>query len=322
MKVVVFLNQSAGIAKAGDRASDARAWFEAAGVEAESRVVEPAKLVEAIKLAAAEAAGGRAALDAIVVGGGDGTLSSAAGALAGTSMPLGVLPLGTLNHFAKDLGIPLDPRTAVGVIAGGRVAQVDTAVVNERTFINNSSLGVYPTAVLQRDAHRARFGAGKWRAMLVASARVFRRFPMLELELSVNGERLQRKTPLVMVGNNTYELTLPQFGSRATLCQGHLSLYIANTHTRWGMIKLIVRALFGRLEASRDFETFCVDQFDVKTRRHRLHVARDGEVDWFGPQLHYSIHPRSLHVLVPKDWQECRPSNGESCSAPSLTTDH
>jgi diacylglycerol kinase family enzyme len=301
MKIVALLNQPAGTSKNADRAAQLHTLFAAAGIDAEVRPIDPAKLADEIKRLVRSSA---EKLDAIAVGGGDGTLSSAAGALAGTAMPLGVLPLGTLNHFAKDLGIPLDPQAAVDVIAGGRIAQVDTATVNDRTFINNSSLGVYPTAVVQRDAHQARFGAGKWRAMAIAAARVFRRFPMVEVELTVDGQTIVRKTPVVMVGNNAYELKLPQFGERTTLCRGALSLYVANTHTRWGMVKLVVRALLGRLQASRDFESFCLEQCDVTTRRGRMHVAVDGEVEWFPPKLHYQIRPRTLHVLVPDTWQE------------------
>src|SRR6185503_16647759 len=100
--------------------------------------------------------------DAVVIGGGDGTVSAAADRAVRHGKPIGVLPLGTLNHFARDLGMPPDLRDAVRAIATGVVREVDVGEVNGRVFVNNSSIGVYPTVVRDRDEQRLRFGRGKW----------------------------------------------------------------------------------------------------------------------------------------------------------------
>src|SRR4051794_37510526 len=109
----------------------------------------------------------------VVAGGGDGTINAVASALVGTEARLGVLPLGTLNHFAKDLGIPLALEEAVRTVFTGRPQAVDVGEVNGRLFLNNSSLGIYPRIVRLREAHR-RQGVRKWIAFVKALAYVLR----------------------------------------------------------------------------------------------------------------------------------------------------
>ena len=214
-------------------------------------------------------------------------------------MPLGILPLGTLNHFAKDLGIPLDLPGAAQVIGAGNIGSIDVGDLNGTVFINNSSLGVYPRAVLERDAQQSRHGLRKWTAMGLAILKVFRRFPLVHVRLTTETESLVRKTPLVFVGNNRYEMNLFNVGKRACLNRGELSLYIANTQTRWGMVLLSLRALLGRLEQARDFEVHCLSSCWIETRRHRLHVALDGEVRKLTPPLEYRVRAGALRVCLP-----------------------
>jgi len=125
----------------------------------------------------------------IVAGGGDGTISAVAPAIAGGGNRLGVLPLGTLNHFAKDLSIPLDLKEAAKVILAGRTKPVDAAEVNGRVFINNSSLGLYPEVVRGRELHE-RLGHGKWSSLLRSAIRVFRRYPVFVVRIDADGEKI------------------------------------------------------------------------------------------------------------------------------------
>lgn len=133
------------------------------------------ELADAVRTAASSNA------EVVVVGGGNGSISTAAGVLAGGTKPLGVLPLGTLNHFAKDLGIPLTLDDAVETIARGHVRQVDVSEVNGRVFVNNSSIGLYPRAVAVRDQHRAQHSWSKWPAMVYGSFTVVREFRLLRV---------------------------------------------------------------------------------------------------------------------------------------------
>ena len=296
MKAIVLLNQTAGtLATVADQNGDelVAAAMSKAGIDAEIRVLPGDQL----RAAAEEAV--KRPVDVVVVGGGDGTLSTVAGVLVDTPMPLGVLPLGTLNHFAKDLGIPGDLEGAVRVIAAGNVRPVDVGSVNDRVFINNSSLGLYPMMVRNREAHQSRNGSNKWFAMIVAMAKVFRRFPLVNVRLTTDETQVVRKTPLVFVGNNCYQLDLFNIGSRACLDAGELSLYVANAQTRWGIVKLTFRAMLGMLEQSRDFETFCLSNCLIETHKKQLHVAVDGEVIKLKTPLQYRVRAAALRVCLP-----------------------
>jgi len=234
----------------------------------------------------------------IVAGGGDGTVSAVAGVLAGTRKTLGVLPLGTLNHFAKDLQLPLDIDGAMETIMAGRTVQVDVVEVNGRTFINNSSLGLYPRIVKEREKQQ-QLGWGKWPAFVWAAITVLRRYPLLNVRLSLDGKQLARRTPFVFIGNNEYEMEGFNIGRRACLDKGELSLYITHRTGRLGLLRLAVRALLGGLRNERDFTALRTREIWIETRHRRLHVAFDGETTIMVPPLHYRVRPGALRVIVP-----------------------
>jgi len=234
----------------------------------------------------------------IVAGGGDGTVSTVAGVLAGTRKTLGVLPLGTLNHFAKDLQLPLDLDGAMETIMAGRTVQVDIGEVNGRTFINNSSLGLYPRIVKEREKQQ-QLGWGKWPAFVWAAITVLRRYPLLNVRLSLDGKQLARRTPFVFTGNNEYEMEGFNIGRRACLDKGELSLYITHRTGRLGLLRLAVRALLGGLRNERDFTALRTREIWIETRHRRLHVAFDGETTIMVPPLHYRVRPGALRVIVP-----------------------
>lgn len=236
----------------------------------------------------------------IVAGGGDGTVSTVAGAIAGSEKILGILPMGTLNHFAKDLRIPLELKDAVKTIAAGNVQQVDIGQVNEYYFINNSSLGLYPSIVREREKTQ-RLGVGKWPAFVWAAFTVLRRFPFLEVKLSVDGEQIASRAPFVFVGNNEYQMERFHVGARECIDEGRLSLYMTNRVGRLGLLRLALSALLGRLREDKDFKSLCSEEILVSTRRKVLRVAMDGEVRVLVPPLHYRVNHLALRVLVPKE---------------------
>ena len=234
----------------------------------------------------------------VVAGGGDGTINSVAAAIIECDKTLGVLPLGTMNHFAKDLGIPLDLEGAVETIVAGHTVSIDVGDVNGRIFLNNSSLGLYPRIIREREK-RQRLGWGKWPAYLWAAFAVLRRYPFLEIRLSVDGKELTHRTPFVFVGNNEYEMERLDIGGRVCLDKGELSLYTTNRTGRLGLIRLALRALFGGLRQERDFLAFTTESLWIGTRHKRMRVALDGEVTILEPPLHYRVRPRALCVLAP-----------------------
>jgi len=290
--VVVLLNAGSGGGNDGARAARVAALFEQAGASADVHVVHGGD-----ELAAALAAAIERTPDAIVAGGGDGTVGTVAAALVDGPIALGVLPLGTLNHFAKDLGLPLELEGAVERIALGAVRRVDVGEVNGRVFVNNSSLGLYPDIVRDRERQQ-RLGRGKWAALAWATLGAIRRFPFLGVRLSVDGRAAVRRTPFVFIGNNVYTMEGFAIGERARLDAGCLSLYVAQRAGRFRLLLLALRALFGRLEQTRDFDAICAAEIDVESRKRRLRVATDGEITVMTPPLRYRIRPASLAVLA------------------------
>ena len=236
----------------------------------------------------------------IVAAGGDGTVSSVASAVVESGKILGVLPLGTLNHFARDLKIPSDPETAAQTIVAGHTTEVDVAEVNNRVFLNNSSLGLYPIIVRERKKHE-RLGLRKWPAFVWAAIQAFRRYPFVDIRLRVNDEFLDRTTPFVFIGNNEYAMESFNIGLRDRLDRGVLSIYITDRTTRLGLVNLALRALFGRLRDHKDFLAIHSDQVKIETGRKRLRVAFDGEITVMEPPLEYRVRARAMRVIVPKD---------------------
>ena len=235
----------------------------------------------------------------IAAGGGDGTVSAVASCLAQTGVRLGVLPMGTLNHFAKDLGIPLELDAAIEVIAHGRELAVDLGEVNGRLFINNSSLGLYPDIVLDRERQRQRLGRGKWAALFAASLHAARRYPVLSLHLEVDGKPLERRSAFVFIGNNEYRMEGFEIGERHALSDGQLSLYVTQRTGRFGLLRLALRALFGSLQQAKDFDMLAAKAVVVRTSRAHMRVATDGEVTMMQTPLNYRIRPGVLRVVVP-----------------------
>ncbi len=292
-----MLNASAGSnGGAGDPTGVERVSlaFRRAGLEAKVEAPSKDAFLAGVRKAVASDA------DIVAIGGGDGTLGLGAEALLGSAKPLGVLPLGTLNHFAGDAGIPSDLDQAVEVIGSGRVIEVDVGEVNGRIFLNNLSIGLYPTAVAEREELRHRSGGGKWPAMLNASANVFRRFPLLHVALYAEGQVVALTTPFVFVGNNRYEMSLLTLGTRASLQGGELSVYVPRDGERTGLLRLALRALLGRLDQEREFHSTTLRELEIRTRRSSLRVSFDGEVARMTSPIRYLIRPRALRVLVPR----------------------
>ena len=290
----VILNAGAGAGNPQEQASSIESKLRERGLSAHAMVLNHGDDLQA---RVARAVGDGASM--VIGGGGDGTLSTIAGQLAGTGVPLGVLPLGTLNHFAKDLGIPLELDPALDVIAQGHSVEVDVGEVNGRVFINNSSLGLYPEVVRDRELQQHRLGRGKWAALLAASVHACRRYPVLSVQMEVDGKSYQRRSPFVFVGNNEYQMEGFGIGERSRLSDGKLSLYVTQRTGRFGLLRLALRALVGRLRQARDFDVLTARELVVHTRHRRMRVATDGEVSWLETPLHYSVRPRALRVLVP-----------------------
>lgn len=291
---IVLLNAKAGV-KAQLSAERIRELF-----------AEQGSAVEVVSIERGEELCGRAT-DArdrgakiLVAAGGDGTVNAVASCIAGTGAVLGVLPLGTLNHFAKDLGVPLKIEEAVATVVAGQIKKVDVGEVNGRTFVNNSSIGLYPAMVQQREAQQ-RLGHPKWAAFVRAMWTVLGRYPLIHVGLNVDGQVFTRRTPLIFVGNNDYHVAGLKLGARDRLDDGKLSIYVTRDVGRLRLLLFAVRALFGRLRDAVDFDNVQTTQATIVVRSSSVRVATDGEVFRLEPPLEYRIRPGELQVLVPPE---------------------
>ena len=294
MRTPVLLNRGGGaIAADGQIADKAKDALEQAGIEPDIALIDGGDYE--VRCRAIAERGDPLA----IVGGGDGTVGAAAAALAGTETALGILPLGTLNHFARDLGIPVRLEEAAAVLAAGRERRVDVAEMNGRVFINNSVIGMYPLMVLDRDLQRQRLGRSKGLAMLVASLRTLARFDHQRLTLTVNQERERVDTPLLFVGNNDYRLDIGGAGQRSSLDDGQLCVMVMRKKTRRGLIAASIRALANRARPDDMERIDGVERLQVASRRSRLTVSLDGEVVSVAPPLDYRIRKQALRVIAP-----------------------
>jgi diacylglycerol kinase family enzyme len=222
--------------------------------------------------------------------GGDGTLSAVAGLVAGTKAVFAPLPGGTLNHFAKDLGVPQDVSEALASLARSKVRAIDVAEVNNVVFINNSSIGLYPSSLHERNRFEDRFG--KWPASIIASIRAMTRFRTYIVTI---GDETFR-TPFVFVGNNKYEIDGIGGAKRSRLDKGVLSVFIAHTSSRAALMKIALHAVVGRAARLEEFDQRTVTSLTIATKRNRLSVSRDGEVNRMASPLKFEALPGALKI--------------------------
>jgi YegS/Rv2252/BmrU family lipid kinase len=291
-KIGVIINVSAGSVTGQNIADAVRAAFEQHGVQARVEVAGGNKLPQTARAMRDEG------FDYIVAGGGDGTVSTVAAELVGHRAALGVLPLGTLNHFARDIGMPLDIEGAVAEISSGEVRAVDVASVNGKVFINNSSLGLYPDQARLRHKWRARFG--RWLALIFASIVVMTRYPFLRVIAEFNGKRIKRRCPMLLVSNNEYKLQPGKLTERERLDEGMLGIYLLRHEGRTGLLRIALHSLIYSPEEAASFENDRAAEAVVTTRRKKVHVALDGEVYKLNSPLRYKSLPASLNVVAPK----------------------
>jgi len=290
----VIVNAKSGPDATDDDGDVVEAAFAAHGIEAQVHVLEPdediADAVDRLLDAGAEA---------IVAGGGDGTINAVASRLLGREVTLGVLPLGTLNHFARDLGIPFELDAAVKVIADQHVVTTDVGEVDDRIFLNNSSIGLYPRIVTEREDAQRHLGLGKWPALARATWHALRHPSSFNAVVCVDGEDIERRTPFIFVGNNCYVLEGFGLGRRTCLDDGVLSLNVLRPKSALGFLWLGLRALFGVGSHAGDFDHFEAEHFEIRAQRGDEEVAIDGEVTCMASPMRYRIRKRALRVFAP-----------------------
>ncbi len=288
-RISVILNSSAGSAES-DAAVQLRKFLP------DANFVIPRQGSDLTQVARDEIGRG---CDTLVAGGGDGTLNAVAAAVVGTDIAFGILPLGTLNHFARDVGIPTELGEAARIVMERHTRPIDVGEVNGRIFLNNSSLGLYPSIVRQRDRRR-KFGWSKWVAAGAATLSAFRTTPFLNVQIQAGGQDLTRRTPFVFIGNNDYRIEGLRLGQRDRLDAGHLAIYVAHRTGRWGLIRLALRALIGHLKPGKDFDIIQSTEIRIETERRHVRVSTDGEIHTAATPLCYAVRAAALRVIAPR----------------------
>jgi diacylglycerol kinase family enzyme len=299
MSVLILLNAGAGTAgrvRADELCRRVENACVSVGLAAAVRSIEARQLQSAVEAALTDAG-----IGTVVIGGGDGTLHTAANVLVASGKPMGVLPLGTLNHFARDLGIPSGLEDALRVIAEGRTRRVDVGTVNGRVFLNNCSIGLYVEAVRQREKLRALHGWAKWTAMVRGAWESLRRFRVFRLVVRTSAGARRLSTPQLVVANNAYETRLLALGRRTGLACGCLWIYSARDRGRFGFVRLVMRALIGKLADEDDFDAASETEVEIDERRagRRVFLAVDGELSAMHAPLRFASRPGALTVVAP-----------------------
>ncbi len=237
--------------------------------------------------------------DVIAAAGGDGTVSSVASGVERANKTLAVIPTGTLNHFARDAGIPTELEPAIALLRDGVVRAVDVASVNDHFFLNNVSIGSYPLMVHARTKLEDR-GHSRRLAGIVATATTWWNLRSVTASITILGrELLVRRSPFIVIGNGSYVLSGFALGKRDSLSEHQLSLYVAPRAGRMGAMSIPFRALLGRLARYEQFETLSADQLTITLNQRRVPAGIDGEVRDLESPLRFVVKPDALRVTVP-----------------------
>lgn len=239
--------------------------------------------------------------DLIVAAGGDGTQSAVAGALAGTDTVMGVLPGGTFNYFARDLGVGDDIADALDTIRNGRVTQMDVGQIENLVFLNNISLGAYPHILKTRESIYRRWGRSRLAAywsVLVALRRLRR--PM-SLIAHVDGQQHRFSTALIFVARSAYQLEAFGLEGADAIRAGKFAVLIAKARQPLPLLRSAFRLAFGFSAKDSDFDLILTDELTIDMPRKRALIAHDGEKTVMASPLHLKVWHDGLRVLLPAD---------------------
>lgn len=237
-------------------------------------------------------------IDVLIIGGGDGTVSTAASFVAGTDISLLVLALGTKNNFARDAGIPPDPMEAIALLDNMKKLEIDIGEVNEYTFINNATIGVYPKIVKEREKRTDRYNWQKWKAKIFAGSFVLRRLPRMRMSVEAGDINTDLYTPFLFVGNNEYKEIITPNNFRESLNEGKLWLCFARSSGVSSLLLMAWHLITKGIREADNLETHLVTDLTVNTWKRTVTVAIDGETHNLITPLRFRIRTKHLHVIV------------------------
>ena len=298
MHYLAILNRDGGTLRTMDLeefCQDSRRIFEDNGHEFSCRIVPGKEIVEALEEAASSSE-----VDALIAGGGDGTVSTAAAIAFKNQMPLAVLPAGTMNLFARSLKLPLDHYEALEAIAEGDLDAVDIATANDRTFVHQFSVGIHARLVRVRETFPYRSRIGKIMASFRAISSAVIEPPEFEVELKTPEGTQSRRTVGLSVSNNPFGTGhIPHADE---LHAGVLGVYVASTMGTRELIRLGVDVMRGTWNGNPMVSEARVSQVVLRfpKRKKNAYAVIDGELVALEREVEVQLHPKALKVIVPR----------------------
>ena len=299
------LNAAAGSSDADTKREAIESVLKAQGRRGDLHFCSPADLPRVARESAELALSTRTAVVAV---GGDGTLNTVGQAAHAAGSVMGVVPQGTFNYFARTHGIPADPAEAVRLLLHAAPAPVQVAGINDRVFLVNASLGLYPDLLEDREAYKARFGRSQWVAFVAGCATLLRAQRRLRLRIETGGTVRDMQTLTLFVGNNRLQLeqlgAQPQDTMSGTPGHGSLAALVLRPIGTLQMLRLMLQGAMGKLGEAAGVDSFEFDHLVVKPplpqRRSGVKVAFDGEVTRMRAPLDIRVHAKPLYLLKPQ----------------------
>lgn len=296
-KICVILNEHSGDhPDKQSRREKLTELFEQNGLEVELIGLTPDK---PILDTARKAAGNGCAM--IVAAGGDGTIGAVAAAAHEAGVPMGVIPQGTFNYFARGLDIPEEPEGAVRVLATGRLREISLGEVNGEVFLNNASLGIYPLILRTREGVYQRWGrsriAAYWSVVLALAG--FRH--PLRLRVEVDGHSSEMRTPLAFVANSAYQLEQFNLDGADAIRNGEFVLFTSKGASRWDLVRASFRLAIGKAQKGEEFGFVTGREITLHADRPQALVARDGEKELMQTPIRFRRRSEPLRVMVPAE---------------------
>lgn len=274
-----------------------RERFGAHGLDTEVRCLEPEELESELQGISTSPP------SALIIGGGDGTAVAGAVAARDVGIPFGILPLGTFNHAARDLQMPLELGEAIDALVGGKVHEIDLGVVNGRPFLCVCVLGFYPELENQDEASRGSPWWMKAYHYLLVTWRSFSTYPRLAYTIKADGEILRVRSRSIAVSNNTYLDKAGVMPEKSSLDGRLLGVYASTHRTLREVAGASLAFLSGNLEKDPDMHALRAGNVEIACGRRRVSVMVDGEVVKETTPLRFSIEPRAVQAIVPAEFK-------------------
>lgn len=239
----------------------------------------------------------------VVAAGGDGTIAAVAQQVIDSGCPLGIVPQGTFNYFAREHGIPQDTEAAARLLLEGVAQPVQAGRVNDRLFLVNASLGLYPELLEDREQFKRRFGRSRLVALGAAFATLMGRHPQLKLSIEHGGEERRLRTPTLFVGNNALQMAQLGLPEAQAIEAGSLAAVVVRPVGRLEMLVLMLSGALGRLGEAGNVRRFVFRRITVRPwlrpGHRRVKVAMDGETHWLEPPLVFRTASEPLLLIRP-----------------------